>query len=82
MPNFKNEFLFKGKIKHLKEIQLHEEFTDKNICIVDSGQSASEMILVAAKFGKKSFLSIRNYHGDRYGPADLDTSRVPRAFRI
>jgi cation diffusion facilitator CzcD-associated flavoprotein CzcO len=95
MPKFKNENLFQGKIKHLKEIQFYEEFQDKQICIVGSGESASDMILAAAKYGKKSFLSIRNdhgflvpryIHGDRFGPADLDTSRVhhsiPRAFGV
>ncbi|CAF5127538.1 unnamed protein product, partial [Rotaria sp. Silwood1] len=93
MPIFKNQNLFQGKIKHLKHIQFYEEFTNKNICIVGSGESASDMILAAAQYGNKAFLSIRNdhgfivpryIHGDRYGPADLDTSRVhhsiPRAW--
>ncbi|CAM4935942.1 unnamed protein product [Rotaria socialis] len=95
MPTFKNQCLFQGKIKHFKQVQLYEEFIDKKICIVGSGESASDMILAAAKFGKKAFLSIRNdhgfivpryIHGDRFGPADLDTSRVhhsiPRAWGV
>ncbi|CAF1210275.1 unnamed protein product [Rotaria sp. Silwood1] len=95
MPIFKNQNLFQGKIKHLKHIQFYEEFTNKNICIVGSGESASDMILAAAQYGNKAFLSIRNdhgfivpryIHGDRYGPADLDTSRVhhsiPRAWGV
>jgi dimethylaniline monooxygenase (N-oxide forming) len=95
MPNFKNEYLFKGKIKHLNNVKFYEDFTAKHICIVGSGEAASDMILAAAKFGKKAFLSIRNdhgflvpryIHGDRYGPADLDTSRVhhsiPRAWGV
>lgn len=95
MPNFKNENLFQGKLSHLKEIKFYEEFTDKHVCIVGSGESASDMILAAAKYGKKAYLSIRNdhgfivpryIHGDRFGPADLDTSRIhhsiPRAFGV
>lgn len=93
MPTFKNQHLFQGKIKHLKEINYYEEFTDKKVCIVGSGESASDMILAAAKFGKKAFLSIRQdhgfivpryIHGSEFGPADLDTSRIhhsiPRAW--
>jgi len=95
MPIFENQDLFQGKIRHLKEVKAYEEFRDKNVCIIGSGESASDMILAAAQLGKKAILSIRNdhgfivpryIHGDRYGPADLDTSRVhhsiPRAFGV
>ncbi|UJR11534.1 hypothetical protein I4U23_015715 [Adineta vaga] len=95
IPSFQNKHLFQGKIKHLKDIQFYEDFKDKHICIVGSGESASDMILAAAKCGKKAFLSIRNdhgfivpryIHGDQDGPADLDTSRVhhsiPRAWGV
>ena len=95
MPTFKDEYLFQGKIRHLKHVKFYEEFATKRVCIVGSGESASDMILAAAKFGKKAFLSIRKdhgfivpryIHGDRFGPADLDTSRVhhsiPRAWGV
>ncbi|CAF1237247.1 unnamed protein product [Adineta steineri] len=95
VPSFQNQDLFQGKIKHLKDIKHYEDFTNKSICIVGSGESASDMILAAAQYGKKAFLSIRNdhgflipryIHGNQYGPADLDTSRVhhsiPRAWGI
>ncbi|CAF1462800.1 unnamed protein product [Adineta ricciae] len=95
LPTFQNQDLFQGKIKHMKHIQRYEEFQDKHICIVGSGESASDMILAAAQFGQKAYLSIRKdhgfivpryIHGDRFGPADLDTSRIhhsiPRAWGV
>ncbi|CAF1526126.1 unnamed protein product, partial [Didymodactylos carnosus] len=95
LPIFKNQELFQGKIKHLKDIRLYEEFSNKYTCIVGSGESASDMILSAAKYGKKAYLSIRNdhgflipryIHGTEYGPADLDASRahhsIPRAWGV
>ena len=94
-PSFDNEHLFQGQIKHLKDIRSYEEFTGKHVCIVGSGESASDMILAAAKYGEKAYLSIRKDHGfivPRYihgnadGPADLDTSRIhhsiPRAWGV
>lgn len=95
MPLFKDQHLFKGTIRHLKEVKFYEEFKGKRVCIVGSGESASDMILAAAKYGVNAYLSIRNdhgflvpryIHGNEFGPADLDTSRIhhsiPRAFGV
>ena len=95
MPTFINEDVFQGDIRHLKDVRCYEEFRDKRVCIVGSGESASDMILAAAQYGEKAYLSIRNDHGflvPRYihgnanGPADLDTSRIhhsiPRGWGV
>ncbi|CAF1412233.1 unnamed protein product [Adineta steineri] len=95
IPLFHNQHSFQGKIKHLKDIQFYEDFRNKHICIVGSGESASDMILAAAQYGKQAFLSIRKdhgfiipryIHGNRDEPADLDTSRahhsIPRAWGV
>ena len=79
----------------MKSVNNYEEFANKSLCIVGSGESASDMILAAAKFGRQAYLSIRKdhgflvpryIHGNEYGPADLDTSRVhhsiPRAWGV
>ncbi|CAF0769241.1 unnamed protein product [Didymodactylos carnosus] len=84
MPKFKGVTKFQGKIKHLQDVCTFEEFRDKRCCIVGSGESASDMALASAKYGKQSFLSIRQDHGvivkrygtGSYGPADLGTNRV------
>ncbi|CAF1659502.1 unnamed protein product, partial [Adineta ricciae] len=95
IPSFHNQHLFQGQIQHLKTIKSYENFHKKKICIVGSGESGSDMILAAAKYGEKAFLSIRKDHGfliPRYiygnqdEPADLDTTRVhhsiPRAWGV
>ncbi|CAF0838801.1 unnamed protein product [Didymodactylos carnosus] len=84
MPRFTGEAQYQGKIKHMQDVERFEDFAGKRVCIVGSGEAASDMALASAKFGEKSFLSIRKDHGwivPRYlygpnGPADLDTSRV------
>jgi len=85
LPSFQGEEHFQGKIRHLKSIKTYKEFQSKRICIVGSGESASDMILAASIYGDKSILSIRQdhgflvpryIHGNEFGPADLDTTRV------
>ncbi|CAF0939665.1 unnamed protein product [Didymodactylos carnosus] len=94
-PIFKNQEKFQGKIKHSHDIKIFDkEFSNKRVCIVGSGESGSDMILAASKYSKKCYLSIRHDHGfiipryiyGKYGPGDLDTTRVhhsiPRAWGI
>lgn len=84
MPHFTGEDQYKGKIKHMQDIERFEDFKGKRVCVVGSGEAASDMTLASAKFGEKSFISVRKDHGwivPRYihgtnGPADLDTTRV------
>lgn len=84
LPHFVGEDQYQGKIRHMQDVERFEEFADKRVCVVGSGEAASDMALATAKFGEKSFLSIRKDHGwivPRYlygpnGPADLDTTRV------
>jgi len=84
VPDFIGQEKFEGKIKHLRDIKTFEEFTGHRVCIVGSGEGASDMTLAAAKYGKTSFISIRADHGwivPRYtngpnGPSDLNTTRV------
>lgn len=84
LPNFTGREKFQGVIKHLRDVKRFEDFTDRRVCIVGSGEGASDMTLAAAKYGKTSFISIRADHGwlvARYtngphGPSDLNTTRV------
>ncbi|CAF1529700.1 unnamed protein product [Adineta ricciae] len=92
MPNFIGQEQFRGEIKHLQDIKEFQDFTGKRVCIVGSGESASDMALASAKYGKQSFISIRKDHGaivPRYmdgRPSDLETSRAlhsnPHAFGV
>ena len=84
VPYFVGQEKFQGKIKHLRDVRTFEEFTGHRVCIVGSGEAASDMTLAAAKHGKTSFISIRADHGwivPRYkfgphGPSDINTTRV------
>lgn len=92
MPSFIGHEQFQGKIKHLQDIKRFEDFTGKRVCVVGSGEAASDMTLASAKHGKQSFISIRKDHGvivPRYvgdRPSDLETCRAlhsnPHAFGI
>ncbi|CAF1362013.1 unnamed protein product, partial [Didymodactylos carnosus] len=91
MPSFNGQHLYKGTIKHLQDVTKFEDFTDKRLCIVESGEGGSDITLAVAKYGAKVYLSIRKDHGfilPRYPhgpfyPADLGTTRaihsIPRA---
>jgi dimethylaniline monooxygenase (N-oxide forming) len=84
VPYFNGQEKFQGKIKHLRDVKQFEEFTGRRMCVVGSGEGASDLSLAAAKFGKTAFISIRADHGfivPRYtngphGPSDLNTNRV------
>jgi len=75
---------FKGKIKHMQDVKTFDEFSGKRVCVVGSGEAASDMALAASKHGEKAFVSIRRDHGylvSRYpfgfsNPSDLQTTRV------
>jgi dimethylaniline monooxygenase (N-oxide forming) len=84
MPTFVNAEDFKGKIIHMQDVKRFDEFKGKHVCVVGSGEAASDMALAASKHGQRAFLSIRRDHGylvSRYPygpqePADLQTTRV------
>jgi dimethylaniline monooxygenase (N-oxide forming) len=90
MPTLVGLERFQGKIKHMQDIQIFEEFKGKRICILGSGESGSELALAASKYGERTFVSIRRDHGylvSRYPfgldePSDLQTTRVRYSIPI
>jgi dimethylaniline monooxygenase (N-oxide forming) len=90
MPTLIGLERFQGKIKHMQDIQIFEEFKGKRICILGSGESGSELALAASKYGERTFVSIRRDHGylvSRYPfgldePSDLQTTRVRYSIPI
>ena len=84
MTKFVNVESFKGKIIHMQDVKRFDEFAGKRVCIVGSGEAASDMVLAASKYGQRAFISIRRDHGylvSRYPygpqePADLQTTRL------
>ncbi|CAF1652464.1 unnamed protein product [Didymodactylos carnosus] len=42
MPVFVGQDRFQGKIKHMQDVKLFEEFTGKRVCVVGSGEAASD----------------------------------------
>jgi len=84
MPSLNGLERFQGQIKHMQDVQTFEEFKNKRICVLGSGESGSEIALAASKYGQRAFVSIRRDHGylvSRYPfgldePSDLQTTRV------
>lgn len=90
MPELIGLEQFQGKIKHMQDIQTFNEFKNKRICVLGSGESGSEIALAASKYGQRTFVSIRRDHGylvSRYPfglnePSDLQTTRVRYSIPI
>jgi NADPH-dependent glutamate synthase beta subunit-like oxidoreductase len=84
MPTLVGSDTFNGKIYHMQDVKKFDQFSGKRVCVVGSGEAASDMALASSKHGEKAFVSIRHDHGyfvSRYPfgsciPSDLQTTRV------